>query len=270
MGDSQLSEVVCDIQDGVALVTLSRPGQYNAWTPTMEVEYFDLLTDLDRDGDVRVIVLRGAGDKSFCPGADMRIMNSSSSFAAVLNPLRTRPMTYARSIRKPMIAAVNGMCAGIGLVQILCCDIRFAIEGVTMTTSFVRRGLPAEFGVAWLLVRAIGSTHAADLLLSGRRFTSDEAAAMGLINKTLSRDEFMPFVMAYARDIAANCSPQAMATMKEQMRRDWERSLVAATGEALLLGRDPARRDEFREGVRSFVEKRPPDFAPLPPPLADF
>ena len=263
-------QVLSDIDQGVALVTLHRPEQYNAWTEEMEVAYFDLISRLDVDPDVRVIVLTGSGDRAFCPGADMQGLGDSSQSGGGVNPRRTRPMTFPRSIRKPLIAAINGSCAGIGLVQALCCDIRFAVEGATMSTAFVRRGLSAEFGSSWLLVRAVGTAHAADLLLSGRRFTSDEAAHLGLINRVLPREELMPFTMEYAREMAANCAPLAMATIKEQLRRDWGRTQEMAEGEALLLTRDPFRREEFREGVASYIERRPPQFAPLPAPAADF
>jgi enoyl-CoA hydratase/carnithine racemase len=264
------SEVLCEVSDEVALVTFNRPDHFNSWTASMEAEYFDRLDRLDADPGVRVIVVRGVGDRSFCSGADVNDMSKTAKSAGVVNPLRTRPMTYARSIRKPMIAAINGACAGIGLVQALCCDIRFAVEGVTMTTAFTRRGLAAEFGTPWLLVRTIGTARASDLLLSGRRFTSGEAAQMGMINAIFPRDELMPFVLDYAREMAANCAPLAMATIKEQLRRDWERPLSFAEGEALLITRDPQRREDLREGIASFLERRPPHFAPLPPRINDF
>jgi enoyl-CoA hydratase/carnithine racemase len=262
--------VLNEVDSGVALVTFNRPDSYNSWTPEMENEYFDLLSRLDADPGVRVIVVRGSGNRAFCPGADIRGMAGTAQSPAAVHPLRARPMTYPRSIRKPMIAAINGACAGIGLVQALCCDIRFAVEGAVITTAFVRRGLHAEFGVAWLLTRAIGTTRAADLLLSGRRFTSEEAVDLGLINRVFPQDEFMPRVLEYARDMATNCAPLALATIKEQLRRDWDRTQEAAEGEALLLGRDPQRRSDLREGVESYMERRVPGFAPLPPRLVDF
>lgn len=255
--------VLCDVAGGVATVTLNRPTRMNAWTYAMEVAYFDLVDALDDDPAVRAVVLTGAG-RGFCPGLDAADLSDRTQGIAGHEGV-DRPMTYARGLRKPLIAAINGGCAGIGLVQALVADLRFAASGVKLATAFTRRGLVAEFGASWLLSRLVGTGHAMDLLLSGRAVTAEEALRMGLVNRVCPHDELVPSAQAYARDLAANCSPLAMQAVKAQMAADWTRPLEASQEEALRLVREPERRADFREGVASFTERRAPNFPPLPP-----
>ena len=249
-------------QDGVLTLTLHRPDRHNAWTRAMEARYFDLLEEADEDPDVRAIVLTGAG-RAFCPGMDA----ASLTKATTAGPSKAdrRPMTYALTIRKPMIAAINGACAGIGLVQALTCDVRFAAAGVKLATSFVRRGLPAEFSSSWLLPRLVGYGHAMDLLLSGRPITAEDALAMGLVNRVMPGGELLEAAGAYARDLADNCSPVAMAAIKAQVAADWLRTQKESLADALAVASEEGRRVDFAEGVNAFVEKRSPKFRPLPP-----
>src|SRR6202007_1348651 len=161
--------------------------------------------------------------KGFCAGADMQQLQqlSGASAAAVgangRARVERRPQTTPLTVPKPIIAAINGPCAGIGLVQALMCDIRFAAEGAKLTTAFARRGLVAEHGSSWMLPRLIGPARALDLLLSGRVVLAEEALAMGLVNRVLERDALVSAVMDYAKDLAANCSPSAMAAIKHQV-----------------------------------------------------
>ena len=155
--------------EGVAVLTLNRPDRLNAWTHEMKRVYFDHLEACSADPDVRVIVLTGAG-RGFCAGADMDELNSvagggleASSAEAAQDP---RLQTFPLSIPKPIIAAVNGPCAGLGFVHALMCDLRFAAAGAKLTTAFSRRGLIAEHGISWILPRVVGPSHALDLLLS--------------------------------------------------------------------------------------------------------
>ena len=255
--------VLCEIADGVATVTLNRPERMNAWTYDMEVAYFDLVERLDDDPAVRAVVLTGAG-RGFCPGMDAAVLAERTAGVKGKEG-EDRPMTHALVLRKPLIAAINGGCAGIGLVQALVADLRFAAAGAKLATSFTRRGLVAEFGSSWMLARLVGTGTAADLLLSGRTVTAEEAHALGLVNRVYPGEELLGAAQDYARDLAANCSPMAMQGVKAQLAAEWSRTLDDSREQAVLMVRDPVRRVDFAEGVASFNEKRPPHFAPLPP-----
>jgi enoyl-CoA hydratase/carnithine racemase len=261
-----MSEVVLrTIEDGVAVLTLNRPDRLNAWTGELERAYFSLLDDCAGRDDVRAIVVTGAG-RGFCAGADMDSLQAIGESgpptleAADHDP---RPQTYPLTVPKPVIAAINGACAGIGLVQALMCDIRFAANGAKFTTAFARRGLVAEHGISWMLPRLVGPAKALDLLLSGRVFLAEEAAELGVVNRAVPGDELLGFTLEYARDLATNCSPASMATMKRQVYADYEKPLDAALGDANGLMVESLQADDFREGVASFLERRAPDFAPL-------
>jgi enoyl-CoA hydratase/carnithine racemase len=251
--------------DGVAVLTLNRPDRLNAWTHEMENLYFDLLEDCARDGDVRAIVVTGAG-RGFCAGADMddlQGIGDGVGASAEAAAAERRPQALPLTIPKPIIAAINGPCAGIGLVQALMCDIRFAAEGAKLTTAFARRGLVAEHGISWLLPRLVGPARALDLLLSGRVVLAQEAVQLGLVNRALAPDELLPVALAYARELASLSSPASMATMKRQVYQALEIGLAEATDEADRLMLASFAKPDFGEGVASFVERREPHFAGL-------
>jgi len=257
--------VLWDEADGVATLTLNRPDRMNAWTAAMEGRYFDLLRRAADSPTVRAVVVTGAG-RGFCPGADMDILSGGSAEGGAglvdTRPGR-RPKTFATTVPKIVVAAVNGACAGVGLVQALCCDIRFAAAGAKWTTAFSRRGLVAEYGSSWLLPRLVGTSRALDLLASGRVFTSEEGLELGLVSRVLPAPEVLPAAQGYARDLAANCSPASMAIMKQQIYRAWDQSLPEAVAEADGLMAQSLRGVDFVEGVRSYVDRRPPEFEPL-------
>ena len=256
-------EVLVEHRGAVALVTLNRPERLNAWTPELEARYFDVLDALDDDPRVRAVVVTGAG-RGFCPGMDA-VELAGRTGRADPTTARRRPATHALGLRKPLVAAVNGACAGIGLVQALTCDVRFAADEAGLATSFTRRGLVAELGLPWLLTRIVGHARAADLLLSGRTVRGPEAAALGLVTASVPRDDVVARALAYATDLAENCSPTAMALVKGQLRAEWARSLDQSAQEARAFVQQPELRVDFAEGVASFVARRPPAFAPLPP-----
>jgi enoyl-CoA hydratase/carnithine racemase len=259
--------VLCDVgDDGVALLTLNRPDRLNAWTYAMQLALFDLLQACADDERVRVIVVTGAG-RGFCPGADMSDLSALSgdegAVEARANRTDTRPITFAMSIPKPVIAAINGACAGLGLAFALTCDIRFCAENAKLTTAFSRRGLIAEHGTSWILPRLVGPARALDLLISGRVLRGSEAAELGLVNRAVEDARVLDVTLEYARDVAANVSPTSMATIKRQVYEALTRPLDDALGHANALMLESFSKPDFAEGVQSFVEKRPPEFSPL-------
>jgi len=252
------------VQDGVAVLTLNRRDRLNAWTAEMEHAYFELLDECASSADVRVIVVTGAG-RGFCAGADMHDLQAIGNGSLEISDgaLERRAQSHPLSIPKPIVAAINGACAGIGLVQALMCDVRFAAAGAKFTTAFARRGLVAEHGISWVLPRLIGPARALDLLLSGRVVLAEEAQELGLVNRVLKPDTLLEQTIDYARELALNCSPTSMATMKRQVYADLERSLPDATAEADRLMLESFTAPDFVEGVTSFLERRDPRFASL-------
>jgi enoyl-CoA hydratase/carnithine racemase len=261
------SEVVqMRVEDGVALLTLNRPDRLNAWTAEMERAYFAMLEQCAREEEIRAIVVTGAG-RGFCAGADMQELQAIGDGALTTSSEahERRPQTFPLSIPKPIIAAVNGACAGIGLVQALMCDLRFAAEGAKLTTAFSRRGLVAEHGISWMLPRLVGPARALDLLLSGRVVFAEEAHELGLVNRVLAPDRLLEATLDYARELVVNCSPASMATIKRQVYADLARELPDALAEADRLMLESFTAPDFVEGVTSFVERRDPRFATLEP-----
>jgi enoyl-CoA hydratase/carnithine racemase len=255
--------VLLDVgEDGVATLTLNRPHRHNAWNPVLERRFYQLLDQADHDDRVRAVVLTGAG-RSFCPGVDSQRLDGIAGTALDLTGRTSPAFTYA--FRKPLIAAVNGACAGIGLVQALMCDVRFAVRGAKFATSFSRRGLAGEYGMTWLLPRLIGVERALDLLISGRTVAADEALALGLVSRVTEPGEVLAAATAYARDLAANCSPASMALIKHQVLTDLDATCDEAMRRAYRAMSVMAEGRDFREGIDSFLQKRPPRF----PALAD-
>lgn len=266
--------------DGVAVITLNRPERLNAWTARMEHEYRASLAEADRDPDVRVVIVTGAG-RGFCAGADSRALEgivatgrygdggASGDEADVprldIPPELDHTMSFPLAMRKPLIAAVNGPAAGIGLVLLCFADIRFAARGAKLTTSFGRLGLPAEHGISWVLPRLVGLGRAADLLFSSRVVLAEEAKEMGLVNEVFEPEELLPRALDYARRMAAEISPWSLQMMKRQLWAAVSQSLHDAATEAEGLMRDAFSTPDFTEGVAALTEKRPPRFEGLHP-----
>ncbi|MCK2220046.1 enoyl-CoA hydratase-related protein [Actinomadura sp. ATCC 31491] len=253
--------VLAAVDQGVLTLTFNRPETLNAWTDAMGRRYFDLLEEAERNPEVRAVVVTGAG-KGFCSGADFKTLNAiqTGSYDEKPDP---RPNTFPTSIAKPIVAAVNGACAGLGMVHALVCDLVFTAEDAKWTTAFPRRGLVAEYGLSWVLPRVMGQQRAMDVLLSGRVFTGREAYELGLANRAVPGESVVAEAQAYARELAAYSSPASMAVIKRQVWRDWdvtlEESAKTATQEMLASFGRP----DFAEGVASFLERRPPAFPAL-------
>ena len=265
-GEDGLSTVLLEVgADGVATLTLNRPERHNAWNPVMERRFYELLGQADHDENIRAVVLTGAG-RSFCPGMDSQRLDNIAGAPMDLAGRTSPAFTYA--FRKPLIAAINGACAGLGLVQALMCDVRFAASSAKFATAFSRRGLPGEYGLTWLLPRMIGLGHAMDLLISGRAVDADEARALGLIGRVTEPGGVVAAATAYARDVAANCSPASMAMIKHQVLTDLDATYEQAMRQAYRAMGALATGPDFREGIDSYLRKRAPQFPPLPDGLS--
>jgi enoyl-CoA hydratase/carnithine racemase len=251
--------VLSERRDAVLVLILNRPARLNAWTWELEEQYFKLLADADREPEVRAIVVTGAG-RGFCAGGDI---DELSDQAAGGQADAHSAMSFPLSVRKPLIAAINGACAGVGLVQALYCDVRFAAADAKLTTSFARRGLSAEYGVAWILPRLVGSGRANDLLLTGRVLTGEEAGRIGLVEYVTSRENVLDEALAYAHEIATYCSPTAVAEIKRQLREGAAVDFATSYDTAEAAVARISMRPDFAEGVASFTERRPPRFPHL-------
>lgn len=274
---SAYEDILYGVESGVATITLNRPDRLNAWTPAMQASVKRAMVAASKDDAVRVIVITGAG-RGFCAGADMaglqqiepgswndRPLARSDDDVALDPRPRLGPdvsghyagrFGYIMSIQKPVIAAINGACAGIGLAFALYCDLRFASAAAVFTTSFAQRGLIAEHGMSWLLPRIVGTSQALDLLFSARRVKADEAAQLGLVSRAFPAESFGDEMKAYTNHLALNVSPRSMAVMKAQV---WK-GLFQDLNEAVRVGDEEMQKSfgsqDFKEGVAHFVEKR--------------
>ena len=259
-------EVLYTVSDHIALVTLNRPDRLNAWTPNMAGEVRAAMDAAAGDDEVRVVVLTGAG-RGFCSGADMAELQTAAEHGPTAVPqaiigeqadyagyptMRSdflKRYSYFPSIPKPVIAAVNGPAAGLGLLLTLFCDLRFASEKARFTTAFAHRGLIAEYGLAWILPRIVGLPDALDLLLSARVVDAREALGMGLVQRVFPEEGMMEGVKAYAAELAASVSPRSMAVVKRQVYEGQLQGLAEAIGLAdreMLLSIESA---DFRGGT---------------------
>ena len=239
-------------EQGVLVLTLSRPDRRNMWTAQMETQFYDCLDRAVADTSVRVIVVTGAGT-SFSPGLDPEVLAEVSSGAAYTS--NRRPQTYATTVPKPIIGAINGACAGIGLAQALMFDYRFAVRGAKFCTAFAKRGLPAEDATAWMLSRLCGPAHAFELLASGRVFLAEEAAQLGVVQRLSEPGRVVDDAVDFAREMAANISPVAMAMIKSQVWRDCETTLEAARIRAQYLLKLAKEQPDFAEGTASLTRE---------------
>jgi enoyl-CoA hydratase/carnithine racemase len=270
-------EIFYDVSERIATVTLYRPDKLNAWTARMGQEVRHAMEAADRDDEARVIVLTGAG-KGFCAGADMSLLTGVAEGGAIseaaqalrheaaahtneqVPPDFQGTYSYFPSLRKPVIAAINGHSVGLGLVIALYCDLRFASTEAKFSTAFARRGLIAEFGTAWMLPRLIGLSNALDLLLSARTLGAAEALRIGLVNRVFPVDSFVEDVRTYARELATQVSPRSLAAIKQQVYRGLFQTLQEATESAEQAMLESLQSEDFKEGLAHFYEKRAPSF----------
>ncbi|MDG1205659.1 MAG: enoyl-CoA hydratase [Pseudomonadales bacterium] len=273
---SDYQEILYSVDGPCAVITLNRPDALNALTNNMMTELKHALAAAEQDEQVVGIILTGAG-RGFCAGMDMNALDAQATGGDLSAGVETRKLdadpgdksmgedfqvafTYIMSIRKPIIVALNGACAGLGMSIALLCDMRFSSENGKFVTAFAQRGLIAEHGQSWILPRLIGSARALDLLWSSRKVGADEAMQMGLVNRIIPQDELLHETKAYIQNLADNCSPTSLMMMKQQVYRHMNAPLGEAMKESNKWMADSLKREDFKEGVASYLEKRAPDF----------
>lgn len=269
----ELKATAYEVADRVALITLNRPERGNAWTGRMDTEYRWCLQQADDDADVRVIVVNGAG-KRFSVGGDSQALEGHSERGGYdrglsdeqatpgygLHPDFDQPFAAHFGLSKPIIAAVHGAAAGIGLALVAFCDLRFAAEGTKFTTAHGKLGLPAEYGLSWMLPRIMGTTRAMEILLTSRVFLADEALELGFLNKVVAEDELLPYVRSYAERLARSVAPTSLQETRRQVYLDMHRPVGDSITESMRLLNEMMSTPEYRQGVQALVEKRPPNF----------
>ncbi|WP_128429887.1 enoyl-CoA hydratase-related protein [Streptomyces cyaneus] len=258
--------VLAEHRGPVLVLTFNRPAKLNAWTDELEDRYFALLDTAENDPDVRAVVVTGAG-RGFCAGADLQLLQSVGEIDEVsaADRARSRPRDVPLTLRKPLIGAINGVAAGLGMVEALYCDIRFGSPSARFTTAFAQRGLIAEYGISWLLPRLVGHSRATDLLLSSRMVDAEEALRIGLLDHLAPTRSVIDAAVEYATDLATRCSPASMATIKSQLHHDADGTYADSVTRAQSLMLQAFRGADVVEGVASHLEKRPPSFPSLPP-----
>jgi enoyl-CoA hydratase/carnithine racemase len=241
---------------------LNRPEVMNAVNEELAEAHPRVLRELEADPSVRVIVLTGSG-RGFCAGADLNVLGNPDREIGGLVPSLEDMPNIVKDFNTPVIAAVNGAVAGIGYAIMMGSDIRFIAKEAKIATSFARLGLAAEYGLSWTLPRQVGTGRALDLLLSGRPITGDDAVAYGLCEFAVPAAELLDAAIAYATDLATNCSPRQMAVIKRQVVNDLERDEDDAMRDTLKLMFEAFAGDDLAEAVAARKEKRQVEFPPL-------
>lgn len=256
--------------DGIATIVLDRPDRMNALTQALEEELRTAMYAAGQDEAVRAIILTGRG-RAFCAGMDMEELETLPP-DDILDAARMRPFdmsarpdyqgryNYFPSVSKPVIAAVNGAAAGLGLIFALYSDFRLASTSAVFATAFAQRGLIAEHGIAWILPRVVGHAAAIDLLMTSRKVRADEALAIGLVQSLHEPDTLMAAARDLAGRLASDVSPRSLRVMKRQLWEAPYQSLAEAVALANREMVESIRSEDFKEGVAHFIERRPARF----------
>ena len=274
--NSPYQEIKYEILGPVALLTMDRPNTLNALTDLTQAEIRHALNQSETDPGVIGTVLTGAG-RGFCSGVDMNALGKMSDAGKRIgnvhehlaadpgNPMGDRNFDLATSyflgLRKPLIAAINGACAGLGFSFATFCDLRFVERSARLTTSFAQRGLIAEHGTSWMLPRLIGPAAALDLFWTSRKFDGVEAHRIGFANQLCDDGKSATDAVQYLHEINETCAPHSIMMMKRQVYRHLNAELADAMAESTGWMDESLARNDFKEGVKSFVEKRKPKFA---------
>ncbi|MCA9028140.1 MAG: enoyl-CoA hydratase [Planctomycetaceae bacterium] len=270
--------VLYDVSQGIATITLNRPERLNALNSQLEAELFDAFQAADRDDEVRVIILTGAG-RGFCAGADLELLDQVQQIdpaSADMEELKNKfvpshhkegvhegyqkTYSYFPAIDKPVIGAINGPAVGLGFVFTLYCDVRIASETARFGTAFAQRGLIAEHGISWMLPRLIGISNSFELLYTARIFNAEEALRIGLVSRVVPPEQLLDQAREFASVLVNTTSPRSQRIMKRQVYTALNQNLA----EAIDTANDEMLKsflcEDFAEGLAHFVEKRPPRF----------
>jgi enoyl-CoA hydratase/carnithine racemase len=265
----ELKATELQIDGQIGIIRLNRPDRMNAWTGRMHTEYRWLLQFLEEDNNIRAIIVTGNG-RGFCVGADTKALQGhikkggydSGTTEEISKPgFGVRPefdasFAYHFGLTKPVVAAINGPAAGVGLVLACFADIRFAVSGVKFTTAHGKLNLPAEYGLSWLLPRIIGLGKANDLLFTSRIFTSDEAYELGLVNRLVDNELLLDEALDYTRQMINSVSPGSLRATKRQIYTDQHRDVAASVTESEQLLREMMKQPDYAEAVNAYLEKR--------------
>ncbi|CAB4874808.1 unannotated protein [freshwater metagenome] len=263
-----MSEVLYDVADHIATITLNAPERMNTISGAMLDQLSSRLLEADRDRDVRCIVLTGAG-RAFCAGLDLAAQMSGpkgslggmGSLDATPGEfdIRNAPPIVLHNVDTPTICALNGGAAGYGLDIALGCDVRIAGASAKLNPGFAKRGIVPESGGTWLLPRMVGYAKAAEIAFTGRTLLSDEALELGLLNRVVADADLQSSAREMAAEIAAN-APLAVRAIKRMMRAAETETFEQNVHHVFLQLLPLFRTDDFREGVAAYMEKRTPDF----------
>ena len=261
-------------QEGIATIWLSRPKRMNAWTGRMHTEYRYLLSRAEQDQGVRGIVVTGRG-KGFCVGGDSDALTGhikkggydsgtsdeiewpgygvSDDFDALF--------AYHYGLSKPIVAAINGPVAGVGLALACFVDIRFAAPGIKLTTAHGKLNLPAEYGLSWVLPRLVGLGRANDLLLTSRVFYAEEALTMGLVNQMFDSENIVQQARGYLHEMVRAVSPNSIKQTRWQIYKDLHRDAASSVEDSEKLLKEMMKEQDYQEGVQAFLDKRNPKWS---------
>jgi len=259
-----MEEVLCEIEDHVATITLNRPDRLNAISYAMLDGLGKLLVSCNEDRDVRVVLLTGAG-RGFCAGLDLQDATKGDGIGSGkgggyrMFDLRNSPPTVLHNMDKPVVCAINGGAAGYGMDIALGCDIRLMADSAKMSAAFTKRGIVPESGGTWLLPRIVGSARASEILFTGRKLTAAQCLDYGIVNQVLPAAELAETARAMAVEIAGN-APLAIQATKRMMRLAADETFEAHVNHVLLQLMPLFQTKDFQEGMASFLEKRPPKF----------
>lgn len=265
---SSYEQITYEVSNRVATITLNRPDKLNAWTRKMEEEVSAAIRDASTDNAAGIIILTGAG-KGFCAGADMSLLSAISQEpsprAEFLTDVKVdgdvradfrRKHAWLLSVPKPIIAAINGPSVGLGFIIPLYCDFRFASEKARFSVIFSKRGLVAEYGLAWMLPRIVGLSNAIEMMYTSKMINAQEALRIGLVSRVMPEENFLPAVQEFARDLAASVSPRSLRIMKRQIYTGLLQNLGDAFDLAIEEMKASFGTEDFKEGVAHFLEKR--------------